>query len=240
MWCSICRQDVPGSIVPGGGQYCCPRCGEMLPSSTGRPVEHPPEKVVTEGQTSIPGAPPAHDYDEWEMDERLRHLDRIYARSPARSPLTLSDSRHFRVDLHHASVPREQLLAERPAVRRPGWAARLGLIGIGLGLAITVCGGSLMALAHYGARPDLMPMGIPIAVAGQIFLLLGLVLQLDSSGAAPHGTSNTAGSRPPLPMGNTTLRFDDGPDTPPQLADLAARLEELSRKLEERDERWRQ
>ncbi len=75
-----------------------------------------------------------------------------------------------------------------------------------------------------------MPMGIPIAVVGQVLLLLGLVFQFDSTGKASRQTPEPVRSRPTLPTDNPNYRLDNGPD--PQLTDLAARLDELTRKLD--------
>ena len=235
MWCSICRQDVPGLIVPGGGQYCCPRCGEMMPSSIGTPESSP--RDTEETNDSNPNPAPVTDYDEWEMEERLRHLDRIYARSPLKGPLSLSDSSYFRVDSQHAPVPREQPVAPpQPAQTAPSLLARLGRLALGFGLSVTVCGGCLMIWAHYGARPDLMPLGIPIAVVGQIFLLFGLVLQFDSPARESSQTPKPSQNQPTLPLGNSIYRFDNAPSSSPDLTDLAARLDELSRRLDNHDE----
>ena len=235
MWCSICRQDVPGSIVPGGGQYCCPRCGETMPSSHGS-LGPPPDKASEQPQNRTTEPAPKSDYDEWEMEERLRHLDRMYARSPQSGPLPRSNSYQIRIDAGHAPIPREQPVAAPPQQQGPSWLARLGRLGLAFGLSITVCGACLMIWAHYGARPDLMPMGIPIAVVGQILLLLGLVLQFDSPARETREASEQARPRAALPSGNTSYRFDTAPDSSPQLTDLAARLDELARKLDNRGE----
>ena len=42
------------------------------------------------------------------------------------------------------------------------------------------CGGSLLAWGLWTARPELWMLGIPTALVGQVLLLVGLVLQLDS------------------------------------------------------------
>jgi hypothetical protein len=48
----------------------------------------------------------------------------------------------------------------------------LGLIGF-------LCGGVLLAWSYVAGRDELWSLGMPIAVAGQAGLLLGLVLQLE-------------------------------------------------------------
>ncbi len=236
MWCSICRQDVPGSIVPGGGQYCCPRCGETMPSSHGQASERPDNLPRKDAKGNIDEPPPASDYDEWEMEERLRHLDRIYARSVSSGPLYSPSGNQFRIDAAHSPLPRERARDAAPSGPSPGRLVRFGRGVFALGLAITVCGGCLAGWGYFGARPDLLPMGIPIAVAGQILLLFGLVLQHDSSPGESPSASQTPRSLSPYSKGDTDYRFDEGPGSSPQLTDLAARLEELSRRLDERDE----
>jgi hypothetical protein len=208
----------------------------MMPSSHGS-IAETPQGAPQQAEASAAEPAPTSDYDEWEMEERLRHLDRVYARSPLSGPLSRSGSYQFRIDAQHSPIPREQPVAKQPTGPGPSWLARLGRLILGLGLSVTVCGGCLMMWAQYGARPDLMPIGIPIAVVGQILLLLGLVSQFDSAGRESRQTAEPIRNRPPLPIGNTNYRFDDGPNASPQLTDLAARLEELSRKLDNREER---
>ncbi len=234
MWCSICRQDVPGSIAPGGGQYCCPRCGEGM-SSCGK-VELPHEPVEETNPTGV-GSPPRSDYDEWEMEERLRHLDRIYARSPLSGPLSPSGSQQYRIDSMHGFIRHERPITAPPTEPRLSGLARFGRAVLALGLAVTVCGGSLAAWGHFGARPDLLPMGIPIAAAGQILLLLGLVMQTDSLANTPCPSRKAVRSNRQPMTGDDQFRLDEADDGTGQLTRLSARLEELSRRFEERDQR---
>lgn len=200
-------------------------------------VLEPPHGPSEDAGPSTVESGPRSDYDEWEMEERLRHLDRIYARSPLSGPLSSSTSPQFRIDSMHRSVPRNRPVAAPPAEPRLSGLARFGRVVLGLGLAVTVCGGCLMAWGNYGARPDLLPMGIPIAVAGQILLLAGLVLQLDSPTSAPRPAAKSVRSRRRDITGDANLRFDSIPDATRQLTALAARLDELSRKFEDREER---
>jgi hypothetical protein len=48
-----------------------------------------------------------------------------------------------------------------------------------IGLMGMACGGMLLAWATIGGRPDLWPMGMPIALVGQIVLVVGFVFQMD-------------------------------------------------------------
>ncbi len=48
-----------------------------------------------------------------------------------------------------------------------------------MGLMAFTCGGVLLGWSFMSNRPDLWNLGIPVTVAGQIALLVGLVLQLE-------------------------------------------------------------
>ena len=50
---------------------------------------------------------------------------------------------------------------------------------LGLGVMLLACGGVLLAWSYWAARPELWTIGLPIAIAGQVVLVIGLVLQLD-------------------------------------------------------------
>lgn len=58
-------------------------------------------------------------------------------------------------------------------LRVPIWAA------LSLGFMMLVCGGTLLGWSVLAVRPELWPVGLPIAIGGQLALLVGLVLQLD-------------------------------------------------------------
>jgi hypothetical protein len=51
-----------------------------------------------------------------------------------------------------------------------------------------VCGGILLAWSAVGQRPELWSVGMPIAIVGQVALLLALVLQLDRIWRNHHST----------------------------------------------------
>ena len=204
-------------------------------SSCGK-VESPHEPLE-EANPSAVGSPPRSDYDEWEMEERLRHLDRIYARSPLSGPLSPSGSQQYRIDSMHGFMRRERPIAAPPMEPRLSGLARFGRALLAFGLAVTVCGGSLAAWGHFGTRPDLLPMGIPIAAAGQILLLVGLVMQFDSQASAPRPSRKAVRIRRQPMSGDGQFRFDEAGDGTRQLTELSARLEELSRRFEERDQR---
>jgi hypothetical protein len=133
--------------------------------------------------------PPAL-YDNWEMDEQLRHIERVLVanrlrvgKSPA--PVESEPARH---DVPHAGPPAWHMAAASRSARQPaesrslrrGWA--LGLLiwtAVLFGTTALVCGGALLVWAFVTAQHALWTLGMPIALGGQIVLLFGLLLQLN-------------------------------------------------------------
>jgi hypothetical protein len=62
---------------------------------------------------------------------------------------------------------------------------------LSLGLMSFTCGGVLLAWSFLGHRNDLWTLGMPMALAGQFGLLLGLVLQLEHLWHANRRTADT-------------------------------------------------
>jgi hypothetical protein len=59
MWCKHCRQDVPALPSDDKHSLCCPRCGEAIRVDASTPADQ------------------ATTYDGWELDEQLRHTERV-------------------------------------------------------------------------------------------------------------------------------------------------------------------
>ncbi|MGA2257807.1 MAG: hypothetical protein ABSG53_24355 [Thermoguttaceae bacterium] len=132
-------------------------------------------------------------YDGWEIDEQLRHVRRVLG--PVAIPRGESDKPvtepTFRLDAgHDAPAPhmkqargprkkKEQVAA--PSKRAPGdrTLAALAWMTLSLGTAGFACGLALMVWSMNTGRQDLWTIGTPIVFAGQIALVMGLILQLD-------------------------------------------------------------
>jgi hypothetical protein len=52
-------------------------------------------------------------------------------------------------------------------------------LALSLGTATFVCGGMLLGWSLVSQRPELWDLGLPIALGGQVALMVGLILQLD-------------------------------------------------------------
>lgn len=68
-----------------------------------------------------------------------------------------------------------------------------GWLLLSVGLASFFCGAALLTWSLMGNRPDLWTMGVPITLAGQVGLLLGVVLALDRLGQQNRRTNDYLG-----------------------------------------------
>ena len=199
MWCSQCRQDVPAQTSPKEGKLHCPCCGGGLDlraaqraagTATGR--DDPPAKVRAEPPAKL--ADDAADYDGWELDEQLRQIEHVLATDPQRKDRAEAAYRRelARLDQPHAAVPAWHVpAAQQPAKRRKsapagaerheggGAAAFFVWLSLSLGTMAFVCGGILLGWSLVTGRTDLWNVGLPVALGGQIALLIGLLLKLD-------------------------------------------------------------
>ena len=111
MWCKNCRQEVPAVSDATGEKSCCVRCGAIMPhaarvatalvasskSRAARPVsahvslradQQDSSTIVCDAPTVTIRAPLSA-FDTWELEEQLRHVDRIL--SAARFSTELAD-----------------------------------------------------------------------------------------------------------------------------------------------------
>jgi hypothetical protein len=132
-------------------------------------------------------------YDGWETDEQLRHFRRLLGLAPVSGaensdPATQST---FRLDANHGvpaphakrAAPPPKSSPARPAsiqhVSNDRSVAILAWTALFLGTTGFTCGLALIVWSAITGRQDLMAIGSPISLAGQIVLVVGLVLQLD-------------------------------------------------------------
>jgi len=201
MWCSRCREDVPAVAGKDRGGFSCPRCGDVLAAGAQAEREREPEGTeaapAAEEQTATASAPmPA--YDSWELDERLRHIGRVLrpespdsepARQARQQEMLRIDAAHSGPSGWHLPEPPPDATPAKPSRKRAAAKPRarssfslLATIAWTILLFATtaiVCGGVLMGWSLLGSRPELWSIGLPVALGGQVALLVGLVLQMD-------------------------------------------------------------
>lgn len=105
------------------------------------------------------------------------------------------DARHRGVPAWHAGTAARQTgKAARRSKRRRGAAPAAAQantavwLALSLGVMMFVCGGILLGWSVAAGRKELWSLGLPIALVGQVGLLIGLVLQLERMWRHNHAT----------------------------------------------------
>ncbi len=185
MWCKHCRQEVPGLATATAGQLACARCNAVLLG------QHGPAHVVgvedlaahgvdLAGRKRAPTRAPLT-LDEWEFDHDLRELQGLVAaakvgQSAPPSPIVPAVGHLTEMPAFTHATAYPSATQVRPGQTRSSWFAWFVL---GSGVSAFVAGGVLLALAYALERDDLWSLGMPITIAGQVCLLLGMVLQME-------------------------------------------------------------
>lgn len=127
--------------------------------------------------------------DGWELDQQLQHIERLLNSAEGGSGRSqpVGQQQVARLDLGHTGPTAWHLPLAAKAARQGKSAPRrssaaqavLTWIALSLGTTTFVCGGILLGWSVVAERQELWTLGLPIALVGQVALLVGLVLQLD-------------------------------------------------------------
>jgi hypothetical protein len=193
MWCKNCRQDIPGVLSQNDKQFSCMRCGQLLGAApdAGSASAHPRNASNAEDQTSTSSK--TH-YDPWEVNEKLRHAERILQLGRRPGP-GLDETLRFGPVV--PSAPKPNAPARPPRARHPIATGAAWLL-IATGTSGLSCGALLTAWSCLGDRSELWNLGLPIMVVGQMVLLVGLLVHFVRSSAA----GATSPEAPPPPAFN--------------------------------------
>jgi len=190
MWCTICQQDVPGLPSATAGDYSCPRCKAVLRSAKTAPAEVSPSDQSPPWTESCPIEPPPA-YDGWELEERLRHVERLlkldapHGSQPEASgrpePLRIDAAHAGPAAWHYPEVAKAKAARKRSAGTSwaQSWLPLMTWAVLALGLMASASSGVLLAWGAFCGRDDLWAIGVPLGLGSQIVLIVGLVLQLD-------------------------------------------------------------
>ncbi len=165
-----------------------PKPGTAAPLDAETAAAAPSPDVTGEESTQPtgPDLPPL--YDGWELDEQLRHLERVLAMdggvagTSGHAVKNAAGQRRF--DTPHAAIPGWHVPEAEKRVktrrrRRGSWTHAIVWLFLTLGLMALAFGSVLLGWSLVADRPELWRIGVPAALAGQVVLLLGLIVQLD-------------------------------------------------------------
>lgn len=204
MWCPQCRQDVPGIASGPTAKLCCVRCRT--------PVER--NKVASGIAGDLGGTKSTADGlpNEVDIAAHMEALERLSSwdfgeelSSDGWPPAAAEDSeaevsaqRLGLLDAAHAELRGWHRSGAHPApsgmgLLRVGRKPLAGWLLLSCGLASFFCGATLLTWSLFTNRPDLWTLGVPITLAGQVGLLLGVVLALDRLGHQNRQTVDRLG-----------------------------------------------
>ncbi len=164
----------------------CARCGATLafeddPRATHAVDLTTPSLSNFDRAGTQPPVSPYPSFEDWEIDQSFRHLQarvgswKRVDQPAGTSHATASPGPEWRVDGGHSSVA-----GPHPGKSRaPRRSSLMAWCVLSLGLITFACGAVLLAWSFVENRPELWSLGMPVAVAGQVGLLLGLALQLE-------------------------------------------------------------
>jgi MFS family permease len=142
---------------------------------------------------------PDSDLDDWALDVELHRLHRLVtAAMPASQPQSpmMLPSYPWQAGQGAIGAPtnpaQPSLAASRVSPRRRASVVAWSLLGFGI--MAFVCGAILLAWSLIADRSELWTLGMPICLAGQLGLLLGLVFQLSRMWDDNRQTANQLAS----------------------------------------------
>ena len=206
MWCSNCQQDVP-MIASSDDTACCARCGRVaeladseMETTSVEAISEMSEwgleldAVTTESSTAV--ADPPLLSDDWLLDEEFRRLQSRYGKNCKFTARRLrpTESLGLAASEHSGASPTQTLVSQPAPAATVAQRRRNSTVAwliLSLGLMSFVCGGMLLGWSLLAGRNELWNLGMPMALAGQFGLLLGLILQLDSLWQANRRTADT-------------------------------------------------
>ncbi len=165
-----------------------PTPGTAAPLDAETAAAAPSPDLTGEEKTQPTGSDLPPLYDGWELEEQLRHVERVLAMDGGVTDhsgrAVRNDAERRRFDTPHAAmpgwhVPEAEKRVKTRRRRRGSWTHAIVWLFLTLGLMALAFGSVLLGWSLVADRPELWRIGVPAALAGQVVLLLGLIVQLD-------------------------------------------------------------
>jgi hypothetical protein len=149
-------------------------------------VDATPDRAEPGAAEDLSDPPP---YDGWDLDQQLQDIARLLAAGQLGGSQSQEADRQAGVRIHppHAgssawhlpSAGKSARTSKPNPVRSHSPLIAASWAALSLGTAAFVCGAMLLGWSIVTARQELWAVGTPIALCGQITLLVGLILQLE-------------------------------------------------------------
>lgn len=209
MWCTSCRQDVPGLASAEPSRFSCARCGSILRIDApgralgGHAAQAPPPESNDTPQRQI-GPWEQWKLQQWCLQEQLRHAQRVlhaHARvDEARARCTVRFDPPQPISLDQPPAASRGPSVQEPPRRRATAAAWLSNCAAA---GLLSCGTALAVWGVVAGRGELVDLGLPIVMAGQVPLIVSLVLHFERRGRTAVDETRTwpaqAATNPTVP-----------------------------------------
>ena len=201
-----------------------------------------PDAEKLPASASVPLRVPLSEFDNWELEEQLRHVERIL--SGARFSTVMAHTDMAERTPAPKSYKRVNSAAHVAAVEGPKKSrvrARVAWTIVGLGAAALAAGIALLSGGAVTGRSAWQSIGLPITLLGQVALLFGMMMQLDLVWHAKRETASKLYRFQKRLLDLESLAAElapeggEEPTSPPDdqalMAELKSRLDQLSHRL---------
>jgi hypothetical protein len=120
---------------------------------------------------------PLSAFDTWELEEQLRHVDRIL--SGARFSTEIADDVSERNGTDSTTRAAAMQVADAPAKRVRRNRSRISWTIVAVGAGALACGITLLCAGALMGRTGWQSVGLPMTLLGQVALLLGMMWQME-------------------------------------------------------------
>ncbi|GIW93293.1 MAG: hypothetical protein KatS3mg110_1334 [Pirellulaceae bacterium] len=212
MWCSYCQDDTPVVATQRGQSPCCAQCHQPLDGAPGS-ADRDPSPVFGSGeelswqawdetadasheeagpadksQVGDSNTPPDDGEQLWKKwEDNLAELDELLWQAEAATASPGEASSFPTGSGHTLSVSqRDQGAAPVPAqpfTVRHAAGTWLGRILVAIGMTVFGAGAALGLWAFVGEQSGWWGVGLPLSLVGQMLLLVGLAVQVESTSA---------------------------------------------------------
>jgi hypothetical protein len=205
MWCRACQQDVPGVRSPYDASLRCTRCnGPLLsPADSGETragtyTAHDGaihEETALDDGSQEASSPALPCWDDWALEEDLKSAEHLIGEPGI---LAASDDAELEPgptpedsDEPPRSSPETRVLRRHVDNSVDQTLVRLSRYLLAGSLFTLALAGGLLVLSLTAPRPELWRLGMPLLLVGQVGLILGLVIQLDSVWRSNRAANDT-------------------------------------------------